>query len=79
MPWPRATEVGRAAVGLLFLPPFLTGLASDEVIVSMATGGEWLRLNGTSAACFGRLPAADKGCRYLEQSHCEAASCVWVR
>jgi hypothetical protein len=65
-------------VGLLFLPPLLTGWASDDVIVVMATGGEWLRLNGTSAACFGRTTAGDSGCRYLERSHCEAASCVWA-
>ena len=72
-----ALELVRAVVGLLLLPPLLVSLLSDAQLASFATGGEWLRLNGTAAACFANAPRFDSRCRYLERSHCEKASCVW--
>lgn len=75
-----ATEAARALLGVLALPYVLVRLPSDDYVTSLATGGEFVRLNGTAVACFGRTPSADRRCRFLEQSHCEAAAagCVWA-
>lgn len=73
-----AAEALRAGFGLLVLPLLLSGLPNDQVVASIAIGGEWLRLNGTAMACFGVIPDSDSQCRYLVQAHCEAAACVWA-
>ena len=70
-------EVVRAITGIMLLPLLLSNLPKDDQVASFATGGEWVRLNGTSAACFARSPRFDARCRYLERSHCEKAQCVW--
>ena len=75
-----ALEALRAMVGVFLLPKFLVTLPSDEYVTSMATGGEWVRLNasGAAAACFAERPASDSRCRYLARSDCEAHACVWA-
>ena len=73
-----AKEIARALVGLLVLPRLLMHVPSDEVVASMATGGEWLRLNGSAVACFAASAQYDSRCRYLERAHCDGAGCVWA-
>ena len=72
-----AVEAFRGFIGVLLLPFLLVRLPSDEYVASVATGGEWVRLNGTTAVCFAPTPRDDHRCRYLLQTHCEAAICVW--
>ena len=81
-PWRTiALELVRGIVGLLILPQLLVTIPSDDYVTSLATGGEWVRLNlsGTTALCFGHKPAFDAQCHYLQQKHCETASgCIWA-
>ena len=70
-------EAIRAVAGLS-LPFLLVTLPNDDYVTSMATGGEWVRLNGSEICCFGHAPASDSRCRYLAKEHCEANRCIWA-
>ena len=76
-------ELLRFCFGLFVLPWFLVRIPSDDYVASFATGGEWIRLNATSAingVCFGKAVSSDSRCRYLEPKHCEAHfECIWAK
>ena len=71
-------EILRAFTGLILLPTFLVKLPADEYVASMAVGGEYVRLNGTSAVCFAASTSEDRQCRYLTQADCEDRGCLWA-
>ena len=82
--WATIMPVGMAlrTMGAFLLPTLIVDhLSGDEVVVAMAAGGEWARLNGTTAAaCFGLTNQTDSHCRYTAAMDCAkhgAQDCVW--
>jgi hypothetical protein len=83
-PWILRNSV-RLAVALA-LPWIIVDLVcEDNVLASIATGGEWLRLNASGSIstpmCFGRLLQDDRYCRLSDESKCTSVSgslCIWA-
>ena len=71
---------GARIIIALALPWIIVDYAcEDNVLASMATGGEWLRLNGSSASmCFGKTLKDDRYCRLPDESKCNGFRCIWA-
>ena len=70
-----------ARLSAAFLLPYLIVdfICDDERIASLATGGEWLRLNASDPACFGFVPIDDRYCRHTTRADCLSnGACAWA-
>lgn len=80
---PYVALAARALTALVLPTLIVDHLCPAEQLVSLATGGEWLRLNassGSEALCFGRTLSDDRRCRWPERDACESAAgdCLWA-
>ena len=68
-------------LGAIALPTLIVDcVCKEETLFSIATGGEWLRLNSSTYACFGAIPRNDHKCRHPLEMDCMASSngCLWA-
>ena len=77
-------NAARAAVAMALPFIIVDIVCEDNVLASMVTGGEWLRLNASSTSsqvCFGRTTKDDRRCRFTSRTACLAVAgekCLWA-